>query len=552
MKHFKRIFSYVAASAMVMSLASFTSTNVHAENGYTLTIRNSDRSTFADGYSFTAYQILKGDVVPGNPKDNNGKRTLSNIKWGESVTDKAKADTSIGSDAKAFADKLTDGSAAETKAKVLANNEGYLSAYKTGGTISKDGKSYMFSGLPGGYYLVKDTTDNKGKNDATSGHIVEVVGDTATETKKSVPTTIKKVMENTKAVNVKNNDTDTKIPNMKVGTQYNDVADYDIGDKVPFELIGTLPADYSKYDKFYFYQFTDKMDKSFTLDNDSVKAFFSNDNGGSWTEIKSGFATTSPNKDKDNSFTVTFSNLKEIKEISETSKVKVTFDATLNEQANIGLPGNANESYLEFSNDANSLSHGQTAHDKVIVFTYAIDTTKIDAATKDQSNPTALKGAQFQIKKGDSYLHQNEKGFITWGPEEGAKTFTSGDDGKFVVKGLDSGTYTFHETKAPDGYNLGDDLTVELTATTANGQSWNGAAEDALTKLTLKENSQAKEQEQDQAKHGTASQTITNDKGSLLPSTGGIGTKLLYAAGGILVACAAAYVVISKKHSAGK
>ena len=389
----------------------------------------------------------------------------------------------------------------------------------------------------------------KDKNDATSGHIVEVVGNTDTETKKGVPTTIKKVKENTKAVNVKDNETDTKIPNMKVGTQYNDVADYDIGDKVPFELIGTLPADYSRYSA-YCYKFHDKMDKSFTLDSQSIKAFYSNDNGDKWTELKD-FSTTDPDKNT-NSFTVTFSDLKKISKISATSKIKVTFDATLNEQANIGLPGNANESYLEFSNDANSLSHGKTAPDKVIVFTYAIDTTKIDAATKDQANPTALKGAQFQIKKGNSYLHQNEKGFITWGSEEGAKTFTSGDDGKFVVKGLDSGTYTFHETKAPDGYNLGDDLTVELTATTANGQSWGGAAEDALTKLTLKENSQDQEKEQDQAKHGTASQTITNDKGSLLPSTGGIGTKLLYAAGGILVACAAAYVVISKKHSAGK
>lgn len=549
MKHFKRIFSYVAASAMVMSLASFTGTKVHAENGYTLTIRNSDKSTFADGYSFTAYQILKGDVVPGNPKDNDGKRTLSNIKWGDSVTDKAKADKDVGSDAKAFVNKLTDESAAETMAKTLVNGNGYLSAYKTSGTISTDGKAYTFSGLPGGYYLVKDTTDNKDKNDATSGHIVEVVGNTDTETKKGVPTTIKKVKENTKAVNVKDNETDTKIPNMKVGTQYNDVADYDIGDKVPFELIGTLPADYSRYSA-YCYKFHDKMDKSFTLDSQSIKAFYSNDNGDKWTELKD-FSTTDPDKNT-NSFTVTFSDLKKISKISATSKIKVTFDATLNEQANIGLPGNANESYLEFSNDANSLSHGKTAPDKVIVFTYAIDTTKIDAATKDQANPTALKGAQFQIKKGNSYLHQNEKGFITWGSEEGAKTFTSGDDGKFVVKGLDSGTYTFHETKAPDGYNLGDDLTVELTATTANGQSWGGAAEDALTKLTLKENSQDQEKEQDQAKHGTASQTITNDKGSLLPSTGGIGTKLLYAAGGILVACAAAYVVISKKHSAGK
>lgn len=536
MKHFRKLFSCMAASAMVMSLASFTGTKVHAENGYTLTISNSDESAFAKGYSFAVYQILKGDVVPGNPKDNDGKRTLSNIKWGESVTPAAKADKDIGSDIKAFAGKLTNESAAETMAKKLANTEGYLSAYKADSTISKDGKSYTFSGLPGGYYLVKDTTNNKGKHDATSGHIVEVVGDTKTLTKKGVPTAIKKVKENEKAVN---DETDDGIPDLNVGTKYNDVADYDIGDKVPFELLGTLPADYSRYST-YCYKFTDTMDKSFTLDSNSIKAFFSNDNGGSWTEIKSGFAATDP--DKNNSFTVTFSDLKKISGISAASKIKVTFDATLNTQANIGLPGNTNESFLTFTNDANSESYGQTAPDKVIVFTYAIDTTKADSV----DNTKTLPDAEFKIKKGNKWLKQTD-GLNSWTDSENdATAFKSDANGKFLIRGLDSGRYTFHETKAPDGYNLGDDLTVDLTAATANGQSWDGAAKDALTELKLGTNTQ------DSDKHGTASQTITNNKGSLLPSTGGIGTKLLYAAGGILVACAAAYVVISKKHSAGK
>ncbi len=553
MKHFRKLFSCMAASAMVMSLASFTGTKVHAENGYTLTIRNSDESAFANGYSFAAYQILKGDVMKNNPKDNDGKRTLSNIKWGESVTDEAKADKDIGSDAKAFVDKLTDESAAETMAKKLANTKGYLSAYRTSGTISKDGKSYTFSGLPGGYYLVKDTTDNKWKNDATSGHIVEVVGDTDTETKKSVPTTIKKVKENTKTVTDIDDD---NIPGLNVGEKYNDVADYDIGDQVPFELIGTLPADYDKYGTYY-YQFTDTMDSSFTLDKTSVKAYYTTDNGTKWTEITSGFTTSEPVANKDGSkksFTVTFADLKTAtSSLPASSKIKVAFDATLNENAKIGLPGNENESYLTFSNDVNSNSHGKTAPDKVVVFTYELDTTKVD----ESDTAKTLEGAHFIVldSNGENpkYLVQNKdnEGKVTnnsWTSEKSKATdFISGKEGKFAIKGLDDGTYYLQETKAPDGYNTDSTLhEVTINASTSNGQGWDGST-DALTALSLGtvENS-------GDAETGIVSDQITNSKGSNLPSTGGMGTTLLYVAGGILVACAAAYVVMSRKHSTNK
>ncbi len=552
MKHFKKFFSYLVALTMVLSLAAFTGVKVHAEDGYKLTIKNSDGSEFADGYSFAIYQILKGDVTPNEAttttkdgKTVKTEKTLSNITWGESVTPTAKADKDIGSDAKTFASKLTSESAAEAMAKKLTNTPPntpkYLTAYKATGSRSDDKKSYTFSGLPGGYYLVKDTTDNEGKTDATSRYIVEVVGDTETVTKKSVPTTIKKVKENTKDVS---GTEDAKIHDLNVGDHYNDVADYDIGDQVPFELIGTLPADYDKYGTYY-YQFTDTMDSSFTLDKTSVKAYYTNDNGASWTEIKSGFSTSDSvaNDDKSkNSFTVTFNDLKTAtSSLSASSKIKVAFDATLNENAKIGLPGNENESYLTFSNDVNSNSHGKTAPDKVIVFTYEIDTTKVDA----NNDTKTLPGAEFKIKKGSKWLKQKNS-LNSWvDDEKDATTFTSNANGKFVIEGLDSGEYTFRETKAPAGYNLpANDLTATLTATTKNNQSWDETPGDALTKLELNGT--------EQTSKGVANQKITNDHGSNLPSTGGMGTTLLYVAGGILVACAAAYVVMSRKHSTNK
>ncbi len=561
MKHFKKFFSYLVALTMVLSLAAFTGVKVHATEGTTdnsLTITNNGQTA----HTFELYQIFTGTKQSGS-------NILGDVAWGDSVTtdgqthfgnpiEKAKNLNNNAANAEAFAKELVDGD--------KVNKKDYLGDAYRKSTSVPAGKSYTFgkdNSLPTGYYLVKDVDGTQtGNESAYTEYICAVDGATDLHTKLDVPTTIKKVKENHKPVNEKNDETDTNMPGVKLGDHFNDVADYDIGDDIPYELIGSLPTNYAKYTNGYYYQFTDIMDKGLTR-NDDVEVWYLSD-GKKWSKIKSGFnasATSKYGETDKTTFTVTFDNLKNVKgedgntiALDSNSKIKVTFTAKLNADAVCGLPGNVNESYLKYSNNVNDVNgKGETPHDKVVVFTYEIETTKIDEATKNSSNPTALKDAQFQIKKGDNYLHQDDNGYITWGTADGAKTFTSGDDGKFVIKGLDSGTYTFHETKAPAGYNLPDnDLTVELTATTSNGQSWNGTPEKALTKLTLKENSQAQEQEQDHEKHGTASQTITNDKGSLLPSTGGMGTTLLYVAGGILVACAAAYVVMSRKHSTNK
>ena len=555
MKHFKKLFSYLVALTMVLSLATFAGVNVHAEEDNTLTITNNGETA----HTFELYQIFTGTKKSGD-------NTLGDVKWGSSVTQDGKDHFG---DAATKAAELTKASDAEAFAKELVagdndNKKVYLSetAFQKSSAV-KSGESYTFGAtnkLPTGYYLVKDVDGSQtSSNSAYTEYICAVDGTTNLKTKLNVPTTIKKVQENKKNVNTNGKGTDSKMPKVQLGDHFNDVADYAVGENIPYELIGSLPTNYAKYTKGYYYQFTDTMDKGLTRNND-VKAYVLDSNGLNPKEIKSGFTVSDVAKGSDgkSTFTVTFDNLKTIKDenrnvinTNSDSKIKVIFTAKLNGDAVYGNPGNVNESYLSYSNNYNNKdNHGETPHDKVVVFTYELDTTKVD--NKDTSKKLANAHFILLDSNGDNpkYLHQEKDrtGKIianTWKESKNDATdFVSREDGLFVIKGLDDGTYYLKETQAPEGYNTDSTLhEIKINATTSNGQTWNGMT-NALTTLKLGEHDDSGD-----AGTGVVKEQITNTKGSTLPSTGGMGTTLLYAAGGILVACAVAYVVLNKKHA---
>ncbi|MGN1036503.1 MAG: SpaA isopeptide-forming pilin-related protein, partial [Ruminococcus sp.] len=181
--------------------------------------------------------------------------------------------------------------------------------------------------------------------------------------------------------------------------------------------------------------------------------------------------------------------------------------------------------------------------DKVIVFTYEADFTKVDGVTK---NPLA--NVEFQLKNADGeFVTVDENGKVTgWATEstDGSK-LVSDSKGQFKVIGLDDGTYTLVETKPLDGYNPIEDTTVVISGGTVNNQEWNGEASSALTsfKYTVG-NSGEKTGIVDE---GIAQGTIENKKGSSLPSAGGIGTTLFYVGGGAMVAVAGVFLITKKR-----
>lgn len=227
---------------------------------------------------------------------------------------------------------------------------------------------------------MKDKDDSlTGENpDAYTKFMLELVENTTVSPKSDVPSVEKKVKEDDKY-----NQDDG------YGTGYNDVADWTIGEAVPFKLIGTIPA-MDGYET-YKYIFHDTISAGLTLDTESVKVYVTEDKNAdlsSLTPLTAGSdyeLITSPTESHC-SFEIAFSDLKSV-EIPEGRKyIIVAYTATLNENAEIGRPGNPNNVYLEFSNNPAQSGEGdnetdETPKDYVIVFTYELDGTKVDAAT---------------------------------------------------------------------------------------------------------------------------------------------------------------------------
>lgn len=515
-----------------MSVVAFAD---NAQTGYTLTINNTKA-----GHTYNVYQIFTGEI-----SDLNGAKVLSNVKYGASYTPSGKtaggdvdsADLSAITDAKVFAENFV-----KTYVKVTAPATP-VTVYKSVPSVKGN---TVISDLPAGYYLVMDGAAVTGQ-DATTQYIVQVVGDTSVAVKSDVPTVEKKVMENAKNVNLSGTDTDDRIPSYNVPAKYNDVADYNIGDKVPFQLIGTLPSNYDDYTT-YKYIFHDTLSAGLTYNGDAKVYVL---NGTTKTEIAD--TNLREVKSSGTALTVTFANLKVVTGVTKDSKIIVDYTATLNTAAEIGLPGNPNKVYLEFSNNPNKGGDGETGNtpeDKVIVFTYQLDVTKIDANQKE----TKLKDAEFKLhnEAGKWVIVDADNKVNGWTDDDSqASTLKSGDDGLFKVIGLDDGVYYLKETKAPQHYNLlSNEIKLTITATTSNGQTWeSGEPGDALTVLSINVGDATESATGDIGK-GTVSMNVENSKGSTLPTTGGMGTTIFYVVGSILVLGAAILLITKKRMSA--
>lgn len=593
-KVLKGLVAVAATAAMAVagfagaSTAMADTVNVTVPGGTNNTTNLAGKQTNLTNHAFTAYQILTGTQADSGD-------ALGDAKWGSGINvskfvQALKQDTTLksffinvsgtqaGDDATEFAKVLgnttnfpEDSANTRLVAKIAMKNKTVNGTALTAGANS----------LATGYYLIVDSTTTGGQT-VYNPAVLAITRDITIKDKTDVPTLQKKVEENKKNLT---DDSNKKGDAKNIyGGKFNDVADYNIGDSVPFHLIGSVP-DMSQYET-YTYKFTDTFDNGFgAVDESNVKVYLSKDkkldlgnvdttqNDTDITQYFTGengkIAYTAATEAaggaaaKKATLEVSTKNLKDAATYDKENPqyVIVSYSAKLNDKAVIGKPGNVNEAVLTYANkpdqsgQGENQPHGTTPEDKVIVFTYGLDVTKYDAADKDKTGTekTKLKDAEFNLFRGTGenveYVQVDDNKKVTgWTKTEADGSILKSDkNGNFKVTGLDDGSYTLKETKAPAGYNLpANGFSVVLTATTANDQSWDdGDAAKALTGLAVSVDSSNGTAD---TTTGTGSIAVYNTKGSSLPTTGGMGTVLLYVAGIAVFVLAGATLVMALRR----
>lgn len=445
---------------------------------YDITVKDGGAGTYE------AYQIFTGDL-------SSDETTLSNIEWGNGITDAGKValQEKYGvTSAAEVAEKLGSAGADAKAAKEFAKAAGQYLQNATG-----------LTGHEAGYYLVQNKT--VGSNEAYTNYILEVLKNVTVTPKTSIPSVTKKVKETNDTTGIK--------------TDWQDFADYDRLDDVPFQLTATLPENLDDYETYYF-ELLDKLSPGFTLNKDTIKIYL--DNGKTKTEVTESF--------KFNDLDFKIDNLKVLDGITASSKIIVEYTAKLNDKAVHGSSGNPSNVELVYSNNPNNTgvgaSTGRTPESIVKVYTYEAVFEEID------KNRESLKGAEFTlykvVKDGDTYKKVE------------VDKQTVGETEKFSFTGRDAGEYILVETKTPDGYNtikpidfkIVTDYNKKLDPTKLEGESGDAHFESNLSE-------------------GSLTAEIISRKGSLLPSTGGVGTTILYSIGIILVLVSVVFLVTKKR-----
>lgn len=191
-------------------------------------------------------------------------------------------------------------------------------------------------------------------------------------------------------------------------------------------------------------------------------------------------------------------------DLGKLTQIYIKYLAVVSNDAPIDTPM-VNTSYLTYGENS------KTEESKTETFTYSIPIFKYTGYNK------ALAGAKFILSKDSNPTEGNALKFTQAGSnysynKNGNVTLTSYSDGKINIKGIQADTYYLKEIEAPKGYNLIKTPIKIVVTSDTDGKGVVKVDNDVVDQVN-----------------------VLNNYGSLLPSTGGMGTTLIYAIGCILV-----------------
>ena len=524
MKRMKKIMALMLAAIMMMamSVTAFAAEGAAGTHTLTVNVKSTTPAQDLKGQTINLYKLF--DVTESKSGETTNYaytvNTASGYKdalvsvLGSSITASstdeqfAAADLAIGSndsvEVQNFANKFTT--------YALTNS---LAATATSGKIEESKTSYDFTKLDAGYYLVY----------VTGG--------------KEIQSSLVTVDATTNTVNLK-----TEAPSI---TKTADKDTVSIGQVVKYKVTGSIP-DTTGYDQ-YVYKIHDELTAGLDFVNDA--------NGTALTdntvkvEVKfsetgvtdKGEAPTTAVIDTNNSkkMSLDLSAWVRANQANKGKTFTVTYYAKVNANA---VVIEKNSAHLEYGNKPDETT--KTTPSEAKTPTYPLDILK-----KEKNSNKQLAGAKFRLYSSEVDAKANDElkaikvspvvagatGNYVVDPTSTTTEFESVEsiEGKkynLHVNGLAAGTYWLVETEAPAGYNkLTAPIKIEITK----------SADPEVDNWTI-------------SKDGTAENDkiidIENSTGSLLPSTGGMGTIIFAVIAAILVLGVAVSFIRDKRKNA--